>query len=112
MPTRVFHLLGDGYLQIPNFLLAAPVLVLSLAGIWTYIRSRPLHVATGGLFGLGTEGETLGAGGTGFLSPAVAVFIYPWAFMVGCAILVMHVQVGLGVRVTGGSLPEGQLLLP
>ena len=32
----------------------------------------------------------------GYLSPGVAVFIYPWAFMALVAALVMHVQVRWG----------------
>ncbi|KAF5834375.1 hypothetical protein DUNSADRAFT_8998 [Dunaliella salina] len=50
---------------------------------------------------MGPKGAALGharsaeglRGATGFLSPAVAHFLFPMAFMAGCAALVMHVQV-------------------
>lgn len=108
-------------LQVPNFLLAAPVLLVSIAGCWAYAQRNARHMALGGLSHISsstaaTTGSTAARPGstvtaspasskrhqrdgsvrlyaTGFFSPRVAVFIYPWAFMAACALLIMHVQV-------------------
>ncbi len=83
---------------MPNFVLAAPVLLLSLGGICAYARRHPRLLLLGGLPQLqrpGTEplARSSSSSSEGFFAPGVAVFIYPWAFCTATALLVMHVQV-------------------
>ncbi|GMH34304.1 hypothetical protein BSKO_02138 [Bryopsis sp. KO-2023] len=72
--------------QIPNFLIAAPTLSLSVIGCYAYIsrdwlRTRSLGLVPGG------------KSSSGFHNDKVAPFIYQWAFMALYAFLVMYVQV-------------------
>lgn len=91
--------------QLPNFLLAAPALLLAAAGTWSYVTHNPALILCGGWPALlhlmtskhprGSKQASASADSrrSGFLSSAVAVHIYPWAFMALCALLAMHVQV-------------------
>lgn len=106
--------------QIPNFLLAMPALLLAAAACCTYAQQCPaglVHVVTAGLLWRALQlcqgrlhderqqpwkaqqnfnKRALAATGydDGFLAPSVAHFLFPLAFMAGCAATVMHVQVG------------------
>eukprot|EP00798_Chlamydomonas_sp_ICE-L_P007367 gene7368-491_t len=87
---RIYNYVQERYWGLPNFLLAAPALLLALAGCWTYVSHNSVHMLTGGLLlGRSKSGSTK----SGFLNPRVGVFIYPWAFMTLTATFVMHVQV-------------------
>lgn len=76
--------------QLPNFLLAAPMLALSACGCLMYVRHNLHLFMLGGLVAPRSRG---GIRQVGFLGPSVCVFIYPWAFMTITAALYMHVQV-------------------
>lgn len=72
--------------QIPNFLLAAPTLGLSLLGCYKYIMDEWHRGFFLGL--LPDESKT-----RGFYNDLVAPFVYQWAFMALYAFFMMYVQV-------------------
>ena len=85
-------------MQIMNFVLAAPVLFLAFAGAVTYAVNGPYWFMTGGLLPLRPNSHRVVCPASkplrsSFLSPRVAVHIYPWCFMAITSLLVMHVQV-------------------
>ncbi|MEW5318506.1 MAG: hypothetical protein WDW38_009722 [Sanguina aurantia] len=91
--------------QIPNFLLAAPALALSVAGVVCYFLACKSHMLSGGFTALtgakAVPTERLrkvkavqeNSATSGIFTDGVAVHIYPWAFQTAVALLVMHVQV-------------------
>ncbi|KAI8886074.1 glycosyltransferase family 76 protein [Backusella circina FSU 941] len=70
--------------QIPNFVLAAPMILLSVAGIYTY--SQP-HSRAFWTLQLSNSDQT------SYWSGRLAVFIYLWLFMLGYVMTSMHIQV-------------------
>ena len=89
---------GVGFLKywqlknLPNFILAAPSLLLTATGCYCYARRSRSHLQLVALGGLQSLSPTNGIS-RGFYSPAVAVHLLPWAFMASCAATLMHVQV-------------------
>ncbi|KAI7871482.1 GPI mannosyltransferase 2 [Spinellus fusiger] len=71
--------------QIPNFLLAAPIILLSIAGLWVYIQEDWKHFISLGAYH--TRKNDL------YTSNRVAVYMYLWAFLVFYTTTCMHVQV-------------------
>ncbi|KAG6545043.1 hypothetical protein Mapa_013737 [Marchantia paleacea] len=106
--------------QLPNFLLASPMLCLAICSIYTYVRKQPKLFFTLGLaaspstqskvamfshveemtfLGKG-KGARKGPGGEdyeiarrGYFSPAAVCFLIQLCFMTAVAMFVMHVQV-------------------
>ena len=80
--------------QIPNFFLAAPVLLLAAAGVLEYAAANFRFILSGGFAYLAPFPKYKHtASPSPFLSPNVAVHIYPWCFMACVSLIVMHVQV-------------------
>lgn len=80
--------------QIPNFVLAAPVLLLTAAGVWEYTKTNFRFVLFGGFPCLSTLLTSKGfTYPSAFFGPKVAVHIYPWFFMACVSFFLMHVQV-------------------
>ncbi|CAD7703381.1 unnamed protein product, partial [Ostreobium quekettii] len=71
--------------QVPNFLLAAPVLYLSFAGVLAYMRNDWERTCCLGL--LPMKGHKVG-----YWSDTVSPFVYEWAFMSCTATVLMNVQ--------------------
>ncbi|ORY96337.1 GPI mannosyltransferase 2 [Syncephalastrum racemosum] len=82
--------------QIPNFLLAAPIIALSAGGIWLYASKDWTQFLTLGAL---TSPKTEPKDGLGaaiiaeYTSKTAAPFIYLWAFLLVYATTCMHVQV-------------------
>lgn len=77
--------------QVPNFLLAAPALVLAALGTVHYLRRiPPAECARFWLLGRRTPGRP--ARGTLF-TPEMAPFVLHWALLAAVALLVMNIQV-------------------
>ncbi|KAJ2478632.1 ER membrane glycoprotein subunit of the GPI transamidase complex-like protein [Coemansia sp. RSA 2131] len=77
--------------QIPNFLLAAPMIVLSIAGLYTYAAHDPVRLATLGWKRRPSLDTTSLA--TAFLGDRLLPHIYLWALLLAVATTTMHVQV-------------------
>ncbi|KAJ2824996.1 ER membrane glycoprotein subunit of the GPI transamidase complex-like protein [Coemansia erecta] len=81
--------------QLPNFLLAAPMIVLSVAGLYTYVAHDPLRFAT-----LGWRRSSRSAASnnssaelaTAFLGDRLLPHVYLWALLVAIGVTTMHVQ--------------------
>ncbi|XP_061453375.1 GPI mannosyltransferase 2 isoform X2 [Rhineura floridana] len=92
--------------QIPNFLLAAPTIVLGSWATWWYITANPWHCLTLGLLRRKTEGmkgEDRDKPATGFYSPGVFVYMVHAAVLLVFGTFCMHVQVL--TRFLGSSSP-------
>jgi len=74
--------------QLPNFVLAGPVLGLSVKASWLYGAADPVRFFSGGLK---TSDPTRTGGG--FTGPAVGVYIYHWIAVLVLAAPVIHIQV-------------------
>jgi phosphatidylinositol glycan class V len=70
--------------QIPNFVLAAPMILLSVAGIYTY--SQPHSRAFWTL-------QMTNSDQSSYWSSRLAVFMYLWLFMLAYVMTSMHIQV-------------------
>ena len=87
---------GVGFLRywqlknLPNFLLAAPAILITILGCISYANRSPGHL--GFLFKGALVKPSIKIS-RGFYSPAVALHLFPWAFMAACALFLMHVQV-------------------
>ncbi len=98
------------YMQLPNFLLALPVLCLSCAGCWTYFsqdwpRALSLGISQAAPRQLQTAVQRwpaksaankkhgLASAKHGFGDDRVAPYVYQLALMTACACFVMNVQV-------------------
>lgn len=104
------------HMQIPNFMLAIPVLYISFAGCYAYFRqdwTRSLQLHLCPIYpssGLGKKMQpqevtpqrhshvmasktVYTKAPTGFNSNEVAPYIHQWAVMTACALLIMNVQV-------------------
>ncbi|KAJ1837295.1 ER membrane glycoprotein subunit of the GPI transamidase complex-like protein [Coemansia sp. RSA 2708] len=81
--------------QVPNFLLAAPMVALSVAGVYTYAAHDPVRLAT-----LGWRRQRCAAPQAGrrplaaaFLGDGLLPHITVWAALLAVAMTTMHVQV-------------------
>jgi phosphatidylinositol glycan class V len=74
--------------QIPNFLVAAPIVIISVAGIIVYISNNWKVALT-----LGLIKSQKNDAHRGFFNQNVFVFIVHWSFLVLFACLMMHIQV-------------------
>ncbi|XP_066494941.1 GPI mannosyltransferase 2 [Tiliqua scincoides] len=82
--------------QIPNFLLAAPVIMLSSWAAGWYIRANAWHCLTLGLVRrktTGAKGEASGKPVAGFCSPDVFVYVVHATALLVFGTFCMHVQV-------------------
>lgn len=82
--------------QIPNFFLAAPMIMLCSWATWWYIRANPWHCLTLGLVRrktAGAEGDASGKPVAGFCSPDVFVYVVHAAALLMFGTFCMHVQV-------------------
>lgn len=73
--------------QIPNFVLAAPIIALSVFGLKAYIQHNATEFWT-----LGIKKSTH-SNSDGYYSSTLAVFMYLWAFLLLFATTNMHIQV-------------------
>ncbi|GAN01003.1 dolichol-p-mannose mannosyltransferase [Mucor ambiguus] len=73
--------------QIPNFVLAAPIIALSVFGLKAYIQHNPMEFWTLGIK-KSKHNES-----DGYCSSKLAVFMYLWAFLLLFATTNMHIQV-------------------
>jgi phosphatidylinositol glycan class V len=74
--------------QIPNFLLASPMIILSLIGISVYIANDPLYFLTLGWKSM-TKNRTLNYAN----HPTLRPWIYLWLVMLFICVTSMHVQI-------------------
>ncbi|KAM6218419.1 GPI mannosyltransferase 2 isoform 4-T4 [Rhynchocyon petersi] len=88
--------------QVPNFLLATPVVILVACAIWTYVTAHPWFCLTLGLQKI-KNNKTLQKPEPGFLSPHVFVYLVHAAVLMIFGGLCMHVQVL--TRFLGSSTP-------
>ncbi|NWT72334.1 PIGV mannosyltransferase, partial [Prunella himalayana] len=87
--------------QIPNFLLALPVTLLSSWAAWTYVSTNPRHCLTLGLER--SKSEERGKARDGFCGPAVFVYVVHSTALLVFGFFCMHVQVL--TRFLGSSSP-------
>ncbi|XP_006883540.1 PREDICTED: GPI mannosyltransferase 2 [Elephantulus edwardii] len=85
--------------QVPNFLLAAPVVILVAGATWMYITTHPWLCLTLGL----QKNKNLEKSVPGFLSPHVFVYLVHAVVLLVFGGLCMHVQVL--TRFLGSSTP-------
>ncbi|KAI8341220.1 GPI mannosyltransferase 2 [Chlamydoabsidia padenii] len=84
---------GNGFLayyelkQIPNFLLAMPIIGLSVGGLYLFITKDWIRWLTLGQVNHGSSGER------SFTSNKATVYMYLWAFLLLYTVTCMHVQV-------------------
>eukprot|EP01080_Neovahlkampfia_damariscottae_P001240 gene1240-11329_t len=76
--------------QIPNFLLASPILILSFYGIYLYTSKNSKLVFS---LGLRNFEETKTKKGKGFFNEEIVVFIFYWLFLTIYILLNAHVQI-------------------
>ncbi|KAJ2717939.1 ER membrane glycoprotein subunit of the GPI transamidase complex-like protein, partial [Coemansia sp. Benny D115] len=79
--------------QLPNFLLAAPMVALSAAGLCAYAAHDPLMFATLGWRRAGAAPAAGASAGTAFFGAELLPHVYLWALLLGVATTAMHVQV-------------------
>ncbi|KAM4702369.1 GPI mannosyltransferase 2 isoform 1-T2 [Discoglossus pictus] len=73
--------------QVPNFLLAMPVIVLGVCAVWEYISNNPSMCRTLGLW------ETQGKPMSGYHGPRVFVYLAHFTVLMTFGVFCMHVQV-------------------
>lgn len=78
--------------QIPNFLLASPMIFLSFLGIWEYACVNPLRFISLGAY-KSAHFESPVEAKRNFFSDKSLVFIYQWCFMILVGLTVIHIQV-------------------
>lgn len=103
------------HMQIPNFVLATPILCLSVTGCYEYVSqdwtrtvqlgllppcagsslgSKPqLRKGAGKMHSHTAKTKTCANESRGFYSADTAPYVHQWAIMTACALLVMNVQV-------------------
>ncbi|KAI8642024.1 GPI mannosyltransferase 2 [Parasitella parasitica] len=74
--------------QIPNFVLAAPIIAISVFGLKAYIQNDSIAFWT-----LGVRRDKQNTKKDNYYSPRLAVFMYLWAFLLLFATTTMHIQV-------------------
>ncbi|XP_069478971.1 GPI mannosyltransferase 2 isoform X2 [Ambystoma mexicanum] len=79
--------------QIPNFLLATPVIVLSVCAAWTYVAANPWYCARLGLLRKGLEAKVSEKSIAGFCGHRPFVYIVHNSALLLFGLLYMHVQV-------------------
>jgi hypothetical protein len=97
-------------MQLPNFVLALPVLCLSFAGCWTYFSQDWTRALLLGIYqaaprqlrtavqrwpakAIANKKHGFASAKHGFGNDRVAPYVYQWALMTACACFVMNVQV-------------------
>eukprot|EP00762_Andalucia_godoyi_P003532 ANDGO_04333.mRNA.1 GPI mannosyltransferase 2 len=73
--------------QIPNFVLAAPILYVSAIAIYRYVKKDPVRFFTANLFGVKRGLDT------DKRDDVLLPFYYYWVILAGAGVTVMHVQV-------------------
>ncbi len=98
------------YMQLPNFLLALPVLCLSFAGCWIYFSQDWTRALLLGIYqaaprqqqtavqrwpakSAANKKHGFASAKHDFGDDRVAPYVYQWALMTACACFVMNVQV-------------------
>lgn len=88
--------------QIPNFLLATPMVILCLCAVRYYIMNNLVHSLTLGLLSCRSDTieyrkktDSADAGKAGFLCSGTYVYVIHMAALLVFGLLFMHVQVGL-----------------
>ncbi|KAF9426659.1 hypothetical protein BGZ94_006215 [Podila epigama] len=76
--------------QIPNFLMAAPMIILSACGIYSYIMYDTRRALS---LGRDSKLDTRGRGTPPFMSQAIFPYIVLWAFLLVTNITTMHIQI-------------------
>ncbi|KAJ2263954.1 ER membrane glycoprotein subunit of the GPI transamidase complex-like protein [Coemansia sp. RSA 376] len=79
--------------QLPNFALAAPMVALSLAGLYTYAAFDPLRIATLGWRQRRSVTGIVVPLGAAFFRRELLPHVYLWALLLFVAMTTMHVQV-------------------
>ncbi|KND00381.1 GPI-anchor transamidase GPI18 [Spizellomyces punctatus DAOM BR117] len=76
--------------QIPNFVLAAPIFTISVAGIREYVKHDPLRFVS-----IGFRRSTRNGNGTNWVifSSHLLPYVYLWTFLTFYCATMMHVQV-------------------
>ncbi|KAJ2387333.1 ER membrane glycoprotein subunit of the GPI transamidase complex-like protein [Coemansia sp. RSA 2603] len=73
------------------------MIVLSLAGLWTYVANDPVRFATLGWIrrgrSLGAKADTADAVAVAYFDSELLPHMYLWALLLGVATTTMHVQV-------------------
>ena len=77
--------------QVPNFVLAAPHLAVSVSGAWSYVRR--CSGLTGAVFGRGRPKAGSDPSRGGYAGDTALPYVCYWAFLSVYAALFMHVQV-------------------
>ncbi|KAJ2797637.1 ER membrane glycoprotein subunit of the GPI transamidase complex-like protein [Coemansia furcata] len=79
--------------QLPNFALAAPMVALSVAGLYKYAAYDPLRIATLGWRQRRTATGAVVPLETAFFGRELLPHVYLWVLLLGIATTTMHVQV-------------------
>jgi phosphatidylinositol glycan class V len=80
--------------QVPNFVLAGPILLLSFSGAWSYLTHDPVRTISLGLkTSRRNSSGSLGANRWFVETDEIFVYIVHWAFLSAFALVSMHVQV-------------------
>jgi phosphatidylinositol glycan class V len=77
--------------QIPNFILAAPIIALSVFGLKSYIQTDSTRFWSIGL--ISNKKSTSSVEEESFVSSKLSVHMYLWAFMLLYVVTTMHIQV-------------------
>ncbi|PIA18221.1 mannosyltransferase [Coemansia reversa NRRL 1564] len=104
LPATVYGFVQDAYWdvgflryytwqQLPNFVLAAPMIVLSAAGLMTYASHDLLRVLTLGWKTHPRSRAAASAESTAFFCDGLLAHVYLWGLLLAVAITAMHVQV-------------------
>ncbi|KAI9294751.1 mannosyltransferase [Neoconidiobolus thromboides FSU 785] len=93
------HYWNNGFLkyyewkQLPNFLLAMPFILISIYGIWEYIKVNKIRFFSLGLFKQNSETTKIGNNHPYLHNDQLLPHLYLWSFMLIYCIFFMHIQV-------------------